>query len=121
MSATQSSLVALQNHEPPAAAPVLQVAVDALTPEMVARLASLAARLGALADELARGGQAWAVPALRALEAAADQAAARQEVPTWRELLRLARQPSTRRGLWFLLATAAELGRQLERGGLGPA
>lgn len=92
---------------------VLRLAAEAVTPEMVARLASLLVQLGTLADELARGAEAWAVPALRALEAAASRTAARPEVPTWRELLALARQPSTRRGLWFLLATAGELGRRL--------
>ena len=92
---------------------VLRLAAEAVTPEMVARLASLLVQLGTLGDELARGAEAWAVPALRAVEAAAGQAAARPGVPTWRELLALARQPSTRRGLWFLLATAGELGRRL--------
>lgn len=95
-----------------------QALMQALTPQAVARLAGLASALLALADELARGGETWAVPLLRSLEQASHEARQRGQGPArWAELWRMARHPDTLRGLYFLLAAARALGRTLAEPG----
>ncbi|HEY8486821.1 MAG TPA: hypothetical protein VIL11_05450 [Limnochordales bacterium] len=95
-----------------------QALMQALTPQAVARLAGLASALLALADELARGDEAWAMPLLRSLEQASHETRQRGHGPArWAELWRMARHSDTLRGLYFLLAAARALGRALAEPG----
>lgn len=93
----------------------LQALSQALTPQALGRLAGLLAELTVLADELARSRELWVQPLLEATAQAARQLHQQSRPVGWSELVRLAVQPETRRGLLFFLELARELGRRLEK------
>lgn len=95
------------------AASAMRALLDALTPGVTARMASLAAEAGELADELLQGARPVLPEALRALGEAAQEARAWDRAPRWAELARMANDPRTRRGLGFMLAVARHLGARL--------
>ncbi len=95
------------------AAIAMKALFDAMTPGVMARVTTLAAQAGELADELIHSGRPVLLDALRAMGAAAQEARAWDRAPRWSHLARLAHDPDTRRGLGFMLALAHHLGKRL--------